>query len=127
MASFFSNTLLGSYTTPDSIDDLLLRVALRRRAGPGEAPLDCVPEARPDDRAATLEELVALIPWQQKRFSPAELVRYAAAAAMPEGEGCSSVRESPHRDYVVEVKKRLEVELAKLNGEMVAPRWGGPR
>ena len=32
MASFFSNTLLGSYTTPDSIDDLLLRVALRRRA-----------------------------------------------------------------------------------------------
>ncbi len=26
-----------------------------------------------------------------------------------------------------EVKKRLEVELAKLNGEMVAPRWGGPR
>ena len=56
MAAFFANTTLGSYVSHDSIEHLMLRVALRRRAGPGEAPVDCAEEARPAERAASLAE-----------------------------------------------------------------------
>jgi hypothetical protein len=121
MASFFSSTTLGSYTSPDSIDDLLLRVTLRRRAGPGESLIDCAPESRPADRAAALEELVASIPWQQKRFGPAELVRYAAAVLAGEG---AAAKESPHREYVEEVRRRLELAGGSVDALLAVPPNG---
>ena len=100
MAAFFNTTSSTLYRSADPVDNLLLRVSLRRRAAPGEAPVDAAPDQRPPDRAPGLEELVVDFSWQKKVFGPAELLRDLAAP--PEAVG-----DAGHREWLADVRRSL--------------------
>jgi hypothetical protein len=106
------------YRSVDPIDNLVVRVSVRKRKAAnaptipsashpnGEAPVSTVPAAGYDDERA---EHVGEFAWQQKVFGPRELLRYAHAA-----DELKSGRRLPHgtspleREYIAAVQKFLD-------------------
>jgi hypothetical protein len=98
------------YRTTDPVANLLLRLTIRRRAGPGMAPYDGLLDADsvPEDRLRELEEVAREFHWQQKEYSPAEALRYLRAArAVRAGEGRGALTAPLHQQYLEDWQRRL--------------------
>jgi hypothetical protein len=111
------NTLSAVYRSQDSIDNLLLRVSLRRRVAPGQPPVDAVsstygssaPNAETEVSIETHHELC----WQQKLFGPAELIALVTAVedrragrAVTTVDGAGGLA----REYMDEVERRIAAD-----------------
>jgi len=109
MASILSSSSLAQYRTQDPIENLLLRVQCRRRAGPGLAPWDELDfDAIPAARAGELEECVREFHWQQKEFSPYELLKYYGMLQAKDRGELNPILLTPlNLEYMEVVRQRL--------------------
>lgn len=128
-------TLPAVYRTSDPIDNLLVRVTLRKVSGPSNATqgeraaapnlpalrggIDAAPGLPPlgganaaapaplggDAAAGAEEEIVAYFPWQRKVFGPRELLKYAAAVDERRSGRATGLHTSP-----VEAEYIAEIE-----------------
>lgn len=116
------------YRSQDAIDNLLLRVSVRRRAAPHAAPVDAVVSTYGSSAAPgapVSEETHHEFAWQEKLFGPAELLALAAAAAARRaGERVTTVDEASPlgKEYLDHVAARIDAE--GLDGVLAVPDDG---
>ena len=108
------NTLSAVYRSQDSIDNLLLRVSLRRRVAPGLPPVDVVSStygsSAPNPEAEVSIETHHELCWQQKIFGPAELIALVTAVEdRRAGRDVTTVDSAGGlgREYMDEVERRI--------------------